>query len=96
MKRETFLKRSKDRTWWAYTVWNDGKEVVAQVQTVSLDGSPRSTYSEKKPGYNALTWDYPHALGYVLGFDVKATKRTIEMAHKAALERMYTIRPELK
>lgn len=80
--------------WIALTEWRDNDRVNGiHVETFTQGGAPKSVCHTM----HNLThrWEYPHLLGYCLGFDVKASKRTVQAAHKEAVKRLQTIRPEL-
>ena len=60
--------------------------------TTYVHGGIPKTSCERKHTKGAFkdrwTWEYPHLFGYMLDLSVKATKRTIRLAHEAAIERM--------
>ncbi len=65
----------------------NGEEL--HIHTQPFGGPPKSACYINKDG--TLAWEYPHLLGYLLGFDVKANKRTIAKAHKVAVERVMNL-----
>jgi hypothetical protein len=61
------------------------------LRTYVHGGSPKTSCDVFVNG--RWVWEYPHAFGYMLGFDVKANAATLEKAHKAAIERLQTLQP---
>ena len=81
---EVKLTKEKDG-WHANSVHLvNGEELHIHTQT--FGGCPKSACYLAKNG--VLSWEYPHLLGYVLGFDVKADKRTIRKAHEVSMDRV--------
>jgi hypothetical protein len=65
----------------------NGEEL--RLTTCAHGGTPKSNCERKHTeGAFKDRWigEYPHLFGYMLGFGVKADKRTIRLAHEAAIE----------
>lgn len=85
------LKKTKDG--WRATSEHTAKGGTEELRLTTYvhGGSPKTT-CERKHTEGAFKdrwiWEYPHLFGYMLGFGVKADKRTIRLAHEAAINRM--------
>ncbi len=74
----------RGKRWTALSLHEVNGETI-QLLTITHGDSPKTTcYVKGKDGQ--FRWDYPHLMGYLLGFDVKATKETIKEAHEKGIE----------
>ena len=80
-------------SWCAETTFeHEGTAIV--LSTYPMGGSPKTSYHEKKDG--KLNWDNsPCTFGYMVGFEVKANRNTVEEAHERGLDRLRLFRPGL-
>lgn len=64
------------------------------LSTYPMGELPKTRYHEKKDGKLSLD-NSPCTFGYMLGFETKANRNTVETAHERGLDRLRIFRPEL-
>ncbi len=85
------MELTKTKEGWRAVSVHTIKDEELRLTTYVHGGSPK-TFCERKESEGAFKdrWmqEYPHLFGYMLGFGIKADKRTIRTAHEAAIERL--------
>lgn len=79
------MELTKRGTRWTALSLHEVNGETLQLSTITLGGSPK-TFCYVKGQDGRFRWDYPHLMGYLLGFDVKATKKTTKEAHEKGIE----------
>ena len=78
------MKLNKAVDGWEATSEHEINGNKLRLTTYAHGNSPKTSCEVFKDG--KWQWEFPHLFGYMLGFDVKADKRKIAMAHKRAEE----------